>query len=81
MTILTECPSCDAPAAFEEDATRFGGWFPCACETCGQLMWVHNVTIDGTTYSHADFLAKIVAPERRDEVNREALRETRERTC
>lgn len=73
MTIFTECPSCDTPCAFEEDPARFGGWVPFACETCGQCMWVQNTTIGGTTYNHADFLDIVVKPNRRDEVNAQAL--------
>lgn len=72
MTIFTECPSCDHEATFEEDPSRFGGWFPFACEECGQCMWVQNVIVDGVTYHHADFLELICAPERRAECNREA---------
>ena len=73
MTIFTECPSCDSPAAFEEDPARIGGWVPFACETCGQVMWVQNVISGGITYHHADFLANVCAADRRDEVNAAAL--------
>lgn len=72
MTIITECPTCDTPAMFEEDETRFGGWFPFACETCGQCMWVQNVIVGGITYHHADFLERVCAKERRAEVNEQA---------
>lgn len=68
MTIITECPTCDEPVlyGYEGDPEYAGKWGPLKCEKCGAVMWIHHVTIDGTTLSTEDFLATIVAPDDRD---------------
>ena len=68
MTIFTECPTCDEPVAYgyEGDPSHAGKWGPLKCEKCGNVMWLHHVTVGGMTLSTEDFLRTIVAPDDRE---------------
>jgi hypothetical protein len=79
VTILTECPTCDEPVAYgyEGEPEYHGKWGPLKCSACGAVMWLHHVTIGGTTLSTEDFIMTIVAPDDRERM-REVAREVAE---
>lgn len=63
-TIITACPECGIPCAY--NAARHGRWACVRCEEedggCGEPFWIEVVSVGGLTWPHDAFMREVVKP-------------------